>query len=161
MYHEMSYEHDFTEMDRETAEKREWLLNALPWVTPLEMEALSRGEIFPETAFPGPWAEYAELDAFVERFKRGKSRLVPCRMHLEGFGISVKLNLVDGTVYIVEDGRDHEMSISGEVRFEFSAKSEARRMSSSVDSGRATLISSDSMQHLVISLEKVNALPAL
>lgn len=161
MYHEMGYDHDYTEMDRETAEKRDWLLNALPWVTPLEMEALSRSEIFPEIAFPGIWAEYAELEAFVERFKRGKSRLVPCRMLLEGFSISVKLDLVGGTVYIVEDGSDHEMSISGEVRFEFSRQSEARRMSSTVESGRATLISSQSMQHLVSSLEKVNALPAL
>lgn len=156
-----NYEHDYTEMDRATAEKREWLADALPWVTDLELEMLRKGVDLPNIPFPGPWAEYSELGEFVERFKRGKSRLVACRMQTDGFTVSAKIDLVDGTVYIVDDGRYVQTHLSGFMTFEFDRKSEARRMSSTVEFGRANLISSQSMRHLARSLEKVAALPPL
>jgi hypothetical protein len=156
-----NYEHDYTEMDRETAEKRAWLVDALPWVTDLELENLRTGFDFPNIPFPGPWAEYSELGDFVERFKRGRSRLVACRMQTQSFTVSAQLDLVSGTVYIADNGRYTPTHLSGFMTFEFDRKSEARRMSSMVDFGTATLISSQSMRHLVRSLEKAGSLPAL
>jgi hypothetical protein len=159
--YDMDYEHDYTESDRDAAEKREWLADALPWLTPGEIDALRSNKTFPTLRFPGAWAEYSELGEFVERFKRGKSRLVDCRMNTNGFTVSVKLDLVDGMVYVADQGRYSRTHLSGFVTFEFDRKSEARRVSSMVDFGRAELISSKSMRHLVSSLEKVNGLPVL
>lgn len=161
MYDEAYFEHDYAASDRDAAEKREWLSDALPWLTDREIEALSDTKSFPTVRFPGAWAEYSELGAFADSYKHGKSRLVACRMQTDGFTVSAKLDLVDGTVYIVDEGRYVQTHLSGFMTFEFDRKSEARRMSSTVEFGRANLISSQSMRHLVRSLEKVNALPAL
>lgn len=162
MYDEAAnFEMDYTEIDRETREKREWLADALPWMTDRELEALSRNTSLSGLRYPGTWAQYSELGEFVERFKRGKSRLVPCRIRTNSFTVSARLDLVDGTVYIVDEGRFTRTHLSGFVTFEFDPKSEARRVSSTVEYGRANLIPNQSMRHLVRCLEKVGALPAL
>jgi len=161
MSYEDLYEHDYTESDRDAAEKREWLADALPWVTDKELDLLRASSGFPAIPFPGAWAQYSELGDFAERFKRGKSRLVDCKMTSSGFTVSAKLDLVDGSVYIADNGRYVRTILSGFMRFEFDRRSEARTMASTVSYGRANLISSQSMRHLVRSLEKVNALPPL
>lgn len=160
MIHSMDYELDdrdidYTERDRDCSERWTWLSEELPWATLAEVELLTK-----RTDFPGIFADFTELRAFVDKVTKGRSRRIPCKISYGSFTVSAQVDLISGRTYMVNDGRYEQTDLDGYLTVQVEFQGKTRMMSAIAVKGKASL-SSREVQYVIEGLGAAKLLPPL
>jgi hypothetical protein len=166
MYDELALSYaDYEAHDNEVDTKWQWFYDRLPWMATVEIEKLKELR-----DFPGFFADYSELSDFVERYKRGKTRFLPCRVRQASFTVSAQIDLVSGSVYLNENGRYRESNVTGHLDIEYPSsvsyyptrfQARPRIFSARCINGHVEHLDSRSMRDMLDALAQARKLPAL
>lgn len=155
MYDSLDHDVDYTEQDRECSERWTWLSEELPWATLAEVDLLTK-----RPDFPGIWADYSKLGAFVDKVTKGRSRRVPCRISAGSFTVSAQVDLISGRIYMTDNGRYVQADLDGYLTVQVEFKGKTRTMSAVATRGQASFSSRD-VQYVIEGLGEAKLLPPL
>lgn len=153
--HPLDYEIDYAEQDRDCDERWTWLADHLPWATLAEVDLLTK-----RPDFPGIWANYSELGAFVDKVTKGRSRRVPCRISAGSFTVSAQVDLISGRIYITDNGRYVQADLDGYLTVQVEFNRKTRTMSAIAVRGQASFSPRD-VQYVIEGLGEAKLLPPL